>query len=103
MTETMTMIERVARAMCVAKGIDPDEPTHASGGTGIDITVYQRQWQKQVVAARAAIEAMREPSEKMAAAFFSPIADTAAASYFEDDDFEYCYRAMINAALEDTQ
>lgn len=52
------MIERVARAICAAKGDDPDEPcedwmTEFSGWRG-----YQE-------SARAAIEAMRDPTEAM--------------------------------------
>lgn len=49
------MIERVARALCVANGEDPDKPSGAFG-------VWWKSYRDE---ARAAIEAMREPTESM--------------------------------------
>lgn len=49
-----SMIERVARAICTANGGDPDSDDHR-----------QPTWRDYVPEARAAIEAMREPSRVM--------------------------------------
>lgn len=51
----MTMIERVARALCVERGQDPDySPPDCTPN-----------WLEHVSDARAAIEAMREPTDGM--------------------------------------
>jgi hypothetical protein len=50
-----SMIDRVARALCLANGEDPDKP---SGVFGV-------WWKSYRDEARAAIEAMREPTEEM--------------------------------------
>jgi hypothetical protein len=51
----VTMIEKVARAICSAEGIDPDRKGNE--------TVWR--WQEFEKEARAAIEAMREPTDAM--------------------------------------
>ena len=57
------MIERVARALCKARLRDPDEEltilTGPKGGSS------QPRWMFHVSEARAAIEAMREPTSPM--------------------------------------
>lgn len=68
------MVERVARAICRARGLNPDEVTMGSGGYGVNpqgrvtITneIYQRRWHLSTGEARAAIQAMREPTSWMA-------------------------------------
>lgn len=63
MGDVPEMVERVARAMCRAAGIDPDfrgEILSATGG--------KAKWEYEVPSARAAIEAMREPGEAVIAA-----------------------------------
>lgn len=54
----MSMIKRVARAMCVPLGINPDD-WHETDG----VRVYA--WELEIDQARAAIEAMREPTDSM--------------------------------------
>jgi len=59
----MTMIERVARALCLTDGFDPD-----STDSGVLIKGREGQrpnWEAFEIPARAAIEAMREPTEEM--------------------------------------
>lgn len=63
------MIERVARAICRAGGKDPDETMIELGG------VRTPMWDAFVPIARAAIEAMREPTEAMVAAMGSDLTD----------------------------
>jgi hypothetical protein len=55
------MIERVARALCVAAGQDPDFNYDPHGINRTDDV----RWRVNVTKARAAIEAMREPTEGM--------------------------------------
>jgi len=55
------MIERVARTLCVANGEDPDKPSGAFG----------EWWKSYENEARAAIEAMREPTDVMVGAAVS--------------------------------
>ena len=80
MSETPDMVERVARALCIHGGFDPDslEPGDAYGidGTmpnGDPAHLFWRQFEAE---ARAAIEAMREMTDAMvAAAWESRMAD----------------------------
>lgn len=74
------MIERVAKAICIAD--DFDWVSRISS----DETAYRQD--KYMRIARAAIEAMREPTEKMV---FS-------ADWIENGTMD-AYRAMIDAAL----
>lgn len=52
-----SMVDRVARAICWKNGMNPDLTL---GGDGVNFL-----WHEYVAQAEAAIEAMREPSEKM--------------------------------------
>ncbi len=76
----MTMLERVARALCSAEGIDPDGFKRRTvkvlvGGrrtdTGHDSRIYEPReykipnWSPFETLARAAVEAMREPTDEM--------------------------------------
>ena len=62
----MNMVEKVARAICEAQGDDPDylEPGDAHGIDAYfsDGEPAFRRWKNYIREARAAIEAMREPS-----------------------------------------
>lgn len=55
----MTMIEKVARAICIESGISPDE------SAGWLLSPERKQWHNFEKQARAAIEAMREPTDRM--------------------------------------
>jgi hypothetical protein len=61
MTESpdRTMVERVARAMCVAHGIEPEAASLGKDGH------IRRSWESRLGEARAAIQEMREPTEVM--------------------------------------
>lgn len=88
-----SMVERVARAMAVADGCGPDDPAYVRYPGGHAFGLCWRD--KYAAKARAAIEAMREPTEAMRhaypkAAFGGPFATK-----------EDSYRAMIDAALAD--
>lgn len=78
----MTMVERVARALCVAAGDDPD------GG----FNPMLPRWRDQIDAARAAIEAMK-PTDAMliagSAAMVGPLTSSSSV-----------WQAMRQAALE---
>ena len=81
------MVERVARAIARNHDIDPDWGSPP---------MWQTPW--LIADARAAIEAMREPTEKMDTAGFGalPLAD----GYSLADDFKKVWYAAIDAALE---
>jgi hypothetical protein len=65
------MVERVARAMCAARGIDPDRrpkriDSISFGGAGKTKTsLGPAEWETKAIEARAAIAEMREPTEAM--------------------------------------
>jgi hypothetical protein len=52
------LLEQVARAMCRARGRNPDDVAYGTGGTGVACSVAMRAWELEVVPARAAIAAM---------------------------------------------
>ena len=92
------MIERVARAICNATtSIDPDTPLK-------EITKYYEikgttdpLWSVYVKAAYRAIEAMREPTEKMTGAGNAVFRTHDAPELWGDE----CWRTMIDEALKD--
>ena len=93
------MVERVARAICRAGGKNPDEVMLSLGG---EKTLM---WEAFEDVARAAIEAMREPTEAMTAA--GSRVDVwhswcAAGERIVDDSAGDVYRGMIDAALKDS-
>ena len=58
------MLEKIARAIAKSKGINPDMCVSGAGGTPGQMTVcYQYAWELELIQARAAVEAMREPDE----------------------------------------
>ena len=66
----MTMVEKIARALCAAKGIDPDAVPSIMVDWRDDFSlpsadVARPAWRGYVEAARAALEAMREPTQPM--------------------------------------
>ena len=83
------MVERVARAICVSEGRDPDADFMRIPGpmTGSKV------WTEYVRRARAAIEAMREPTDEMVGAKNS--AEPHYESYFRER-----YRAAIDEVLK---
>lgn len=86
-TNNITMIERVARALCEAEGMEWGAQASAmTSGSGGD-----NEQEYYLTQARAAIEAMREPTEAMQDAGESHCNDYGTPSG--------CFRAMIDAAL----
>lgn len=101
----MTMLERVARALCVADGFDPDEDwRQVPGGPFAEVAIPDEErprWTRYRNAARAAITALMEPDEGMVEAGGS--APGAVSEMDEDGATIYpavVYRAMLKAALE---
>ena len=89
------MVERVARAMATADGINPDEPFCPPG-----CHVSQTAWQLRLLAARAGIAAMREPTQFMfvdGGLAFENAAFGEGKLVFEAA--ADCWRAMVDAAL----
>jgi hypothetical protein len=84
------MVERVAKAICVSEGaVDPDGSFEGVA-----------HWERYAAEARAAIEAMREPTEQQVAAGIVQAREctdnwTAAGSCVA----EHVWAAMISAAL----
>ena len=91
MTPVGDLIERVARAICaVAKGPEYAD-VECYGETG---ERWRPWWHVFIPEARAAIAAMREPTEAMVTAG-APFAMMA-----EGDEAGLCYQAMIDKALK---
>lgn len=84
------MIERVAKAICLAESRNPMERRTVGDG---ELEMVLWEWELRTPAARAAIQAMREPTENMSSAAFHALMDS-------DDDNDI-YRAMIDSALEE--
>lgn len=90
----MDMVERVARALCVAADMDPDRPSNDERDNGAPL------WTTYVGMARAGIEAMREPTEGMAAAGAKYHKDNWRKDHaLEDTPMRYIWFEMIDAAL----
>jgi len=84
MTDTPGMVERVARVLCWKNGMNPDLTL---GGDGENFL-----WHEYEDEARAAIEAMREPTQGMI--------EAGCAECDYDDWVPRIYKAMINEALK---
>ena len=82
----MTMIERVARAFCGSAGLEWDNMPNSNFDGAMVGTITRL---GVLNGARAAIEAMREPTDMM----------SAASDWFDDGDAKW--RAMIDAALNE--
>jgi len=97
----MNMVEKVARALCVACGNDPDrlEPGNCVGDwEGCDAVMPNGDpshfmWRSWVSEAKAAIEAMRDPTDVMIGCGILAY----------DGKCEQSYRAMIDAALKEVK
>lgn len=89
----MTKIEEVARAICVALGRDPDADFRGGDGFTLSVAVPDGEaqcWRQYERAARAAIKAMRTPTEAMLRAAVGNRPTGPAQSAYED---------MIDAAI----
>ncbi len=94
----MRMVERVARTLCKENGDDPDFVQLSNP--------VQRGWHPYREKARAAIEAMREPTEAMTEAQVTAIQAIdgfayGIGHYDLDETAKTGWRAMIDAALRD--
>lgn len=96
------IVERVARSICAAGGSDPD------ASAGWLLQPGRKLWENHVTEARAAIEAMREPTPGMIeAAYDLPRQEldrtTRLDEYIERYDWKQlaprAFSAMIDAAL----
>lgn len=80
MTDT-TMMERIARALCAARGIDSDQCVFGTGWADEDgggTICHRYAWEDELPAARAALEAMRNPTMIMLVASWSQTQMTSA-------------------------
>jgi len=94
----MNMIEKVARALSIADGMHPDAVSNDECETPI--------WELYSDDARAAIEAMRSPTPSMlkaACASMSPEKRPTEKFVSVKAKHGIRYRAMIDAALEETK
>lgn len=89
----MDMIERVARAICAKEYEDPNELTNSYP----DGPMYPV-WKDFEWCAKAAIQALREPTEAMVEAF-----DTDVDAWISEkiEDPMHLYKVMIDAALKE--
>lgn len=93
------MIDRVARAMCIADGMNPDHLPNEDYADGHEV-----QWMLYRNMAKAAIGAMREPTTEMYEAgqnevshFDGEFGDYNV--YFSAQQIDLLWPAMIDAAL----
>lgn len=87
------MVERVARALCEAIGFPAD-------GNVLDGDQIKIGWHTQIPKARAAIEALRLPTDAMVGAGHAEIKPDNLPA--DAGDARQCWRAMIDAALRDS-
>jgi hypothetical protein len=95
----MTPLERAARALCLADGLDPDRKFKSSDWSE-GTAPHEFAWHEYLPKARAVLTAIREPNEAMERAMIGITGDMAimkrdGSSYRHAD----VYRAMIDAAL----
>lgn len=97
------MIERVARAICKARGDDPDARGPAVWQSGFYPDHLFARWRSYEGLARAAIAEMREPTEAMVAAGGREVQIDYENGREADrvTDATNCWQAMIDAALND--
>lgn len=91
----MNMVERVARAICGDKQIDPYPFTNAFYVP--TESMQQKAWTWFVKDAKAAIEAMREPTEEMLKA----VKNAQIYLNMTDEGWKEAHRVMIDAALKE--
>lgn len=85
----MDMVERVARAICLANGNDPD-----GGGFG------NAGWREYLTESRAAIEAMSEVTGPMGLAGYAAWDNFGQDALLGPVELIAIWRAMVTAALE---
>ena len=95
------MIERVAKAICLAESRNPMERREMTDG---DVDMVFWEWELRAPAAKAAIEAMREPTDgmqKRAERFQEDAADAPGNSIDLDFDFEWLWGVVVDEALKE--
>lgn len=93
-----SMIERVARAICLSEGLDPDfnyDPNGLGTIAGNDV-----RWKFFVADAKYAIEAMREPTEVMLDAYWLNTGESKEMRIRVHSTAVRYFKAMIDAALQ---
>jgi hypothetical protein len=107
MTE-QSMIERVARVLCECDGYDPDqlEPGNTPYHDNTEVVDGRlrggpafRLWRLYAKDARAALEALREPTEGMLGAAWPKV--TVGLADGEPEHLVALYQAMMDAALSE--
>ncbi|MGW9332726.1 hypothetical protein [Bosea sp. NPDC055594] len=88
-----SMIERVARAICIATGLEPDRKNRSSD-EGDGTAPHDLAWHAFQPEARAAILAMREPSDAM-------LSDRVIREHGYAGDIDLVWHALIDLALAD--
>ena len=99
------MIERVARALCTADGCSPDAILGIVPAVGSvpSADIATPAWRSYVDKARAAIVAMREPTNDMldAGAFYFSDRDPGPTLETERSLARSTFRSMLEVALQD--
>lgn len=99
---TMTnMIERVARQICMADGVDPDAEGYGLGVQMPEGELYPL-WRARIKQARAAIEVMRDVDSGSPAILAAGKKSLSSCS--EDPELEdarWCWQAMVDTALKE--
>jgi len=90
------LVERVARALCTESGMPPDYIHYEGGLIAPDQPFVPKDpkpnWTRFVKEARAALSAMREPTDAML--------DAGWKGFGEGEECEPVWQAMIDAALK---
>ena len=102
--ESESMVERVARALCVADGHEPDSDWRIDGNVMLTVALApgaEKFWRTYEPLARTAIEAMREPTEAMLQAAAVDRTPRTATNSLDRmyESVGHLYRAAIDAAL----
>ncbi|WP_260581169.1 hypothetical protein [Sphingopyxis sp. PET50] len=92
----MTPLERAARALCLADGLDPDRKFKSSDWSE-GTAPHEFAWHEYLPKARAVLTAIREPSEGMREAGAGQLFGAASDDWGEDA--KKVWVAMIEAAL----
>lgn len=100
---TDNMIERVARALCRVNNLESRSRAGINVMYDSDWLHYENaSWKNHENEARAAIAAMRDPTEAVVTAGLANVdasSDLVTLGYIDGDDLTPAWRAMIDAAL----
>lgn len=99
---TQTMVEKMARAMCLADGKDPEADWRYTGQVMLAVAVeHPETWRTYIRRAKAALLALMEPTEGMVEEGMAHCYDGDGDGDCERPNERAIFTAMIQAAIDE--